>query len=106
MTDRTDLSSIPLTKRIAALWADALQHAPPIRDDANFFELGGDSLAGMVLLFKIETELGVPLGAEALIEHPTLREFCAWVEVMALAGCVAPEQRPEEGEAMSEVGVL
>ena len=45
--------------------------------DADFFRLGGHSLAAVELVSRVESELGCHVRVAALFEHPTLRDFAA-----------------------------
>jgi acyl carrier protein len=60
-------------QQVIAIWADVLQRREGIGADSNFFELGGDSLAMMMVLFRIGEELAIELSPLALIEAPTPR---------------------------------
>lgn len=64
---------------VAQVWARALE-VDDVARDADFFELGGDSLAAEALVAMTESDLGVPKGqvsAATLVEAPTVAEFAA-----------------------------
>jgi acyl carrier protein len=63
--------------RIAKIWADALECAESIGPEDTFFNLGGDSLSMMIVLFQIEEQLKLEVPQVTLLEYPSLKEFCA-----------------------------
>src|SRR5882757_4656057 len=73
-------------RAIALLWAEALQRDTEIGPDANFFEAGGDSLAMMMVLFRVKEELGVELPPATLMESSSLREFCELIDANLQGG--------------------
>jgi amino acid adenylation domain-containing protein len=75
-----------LAGRVRALWSEMLG-VGELRDEDNFFALGGHSLLVVQLRNRIEREFGFQLPMNALIEDPTLGEFTAAME--HLAGSVA-----------------
>jgi amino acid adenylation domain-containing protein len=58
-------------RRLAAIWNDVLDF-PNIPADANFFDLGGDSLAAVTLFLRISEEFGLDLPLAALAQAPTI----------------------------------
>jgi acyl carrier protein len=78
-----DQISVPsaLTERtVAALWTEVLQTSALPDSTANFFELGGDSIAMVMLEFRIKEELSVELPAGTVLGAPTLRELSAVID--------------------------
>ena len=65
--------------RVSLIWAEVLQRDGAVSLDESFFEAGGDSLAMMMLLFRIKEELAIELAPAALMEAPTLRRFCQMI---------------------------
>jgi oxalate---CoA ligase len=71
--------------RVVALWrdvlTDVLAHSPsgdvPIGRDSDFFALGGDSLALLVLCERIEEAAGRAVTVPELVAAPTVREQAA-----------------------------
>lgn len=61
----------PNTQRLAQIWADilGLDH---IDTEADFFEMGGDSLLATELTMRLEREFAVGLSLENLLVHPTV----------------------------------
>lgn len=66
-------------KVVAQLWAEVLDRSRPLEPHDNFFEAGGDSLAMMMMLFRVNEAWGVQVTPVTLIDAPTLGEFCAVV---------------------------
>lgn len=65
-----------LELRTARVWSDVLN--TPVADrHANFFDIGGHSLAALRMIAQLETELGQAIPVSALFECQTLAEFCA-----------------------------
>jgi non-ribosomal peptide synthetase component F len=64
---------------IATLWARVLDRARVGRDD-DFFDLGGDSLATLTLMFGIEEALGIALPVTMIYVAPTVAALAKAVE--------------------------
>jgi acyl carrier protein len=93
-------SPLQIDELIARIWTDVLQCGDPVTGEQNFFEAGGDSVAMMMLLFRVKEEFGVNLAPVDLMDAPTLQHFCRAVTVSraALAGsdaCLDPMSRSE-----------
>lgn len=69
-----------LEQQVIAIWAEVLQRPDGIASDSNFFELGGDSLAMMMVLFRIGEELAIELSPLALVEAPTPRTLATLLD--------------------------
>ena len=69
---------------MAAIWSDVLA-TPLVGLDDNFFALGGDSMALMTLLMRIEETYGVYLEQEAVFEAPTPRALSVIVQAQRAA---------------------
>jgi acyl carrier protein len=67
---REDISA-DYERRLTALWKRALG-ADHVDRHANFFESGGNSLAGLELVDTIQAEFGGNLSMVALLEFPTI----------------------------------
>jgi acyl carrier protein len=78
-------ASVPAVEdRIIGIWAEVLQIRVPIALDSDFFGLGGDSLAMMMVLFRVGQEFSVELSPAALLEAPTPRMLAALIAPAAL----------------------
>jgi len=61
----------PLEEFLAELWRDLL-HVEPIGVEDDFFELGGNSLQGAVLMNRLQEKLGQHVYTVALFDSPTI----------------------------------
>ena len=62
-------------------------HLPYVARDDDFFELGGDSLAAVLLFIRLEQEFGNVPPLAALLEHPSVAEFAR----LLASGCDSRE---------------
>jgi acyl carrier protein len=65
---------------VAELWAEVLDRQVPPEADDNFFDLGGDSIAMVTLLYRVQEEFSVELAAGALFGAPSVRELSALID--------------------------
>jgi len=65
---------------IAGLWKEVLEVSGAIGGAENFFQLGGDSISMVTVLFRVQEELSVELPPESMFAAPTLRELAALVD--------------------------
>src|SRR6185369_9303160 len=68
-----------LETMLAELWCEALK-LEQVSVHANFFELGGDSLKGAVLINKLQRRLGEVLYVVALFDAPTIAALATYLE--------------------------
>ena len=66
-------------EKIAAIICDVLERDAVGRDD-DFFDLGGDSLATLDLIFALEQEFGVELPVTVVYDAPTAASLAALME--------------------------
>jgi len=66
-------------ERLTAIWSRALR-LPSADVDANFFDLGGDSLMAVGLFLEIEQALGIKFPITAIYDGPTIRELAELIE--------------------------
>lgn len=66
--------SSPLELALAAIWRDVLG-VQELSLDSDFFEMGGQSLAAVRVVARIDATLGVQLNANAVFENPTLESL-------------------------------
>lgn len=95
VTDRVNPQSGTTQTAIAALWAEVLDKPLPPAADDNFFDLGGDSIAMITLLYRIQEEFSVELPSGAVFSAPSVRELAALVE-STCATSVDPEHEPQQ----------
>ncbi len=65
-----------IERRIAAMWAEALELSTVGRDD-DFFALGGDSLTAAIVAMRVHDALAVEIELAAFAAHPTVTRFAA-----------------------------
>ena len=66
-------------RTVADIWRQVLQIERLGLDD-HFFTVGGDSLAAVRVLSRIEESLGVSLPVQAVFRKPVLRDFAAEID--------------------------
>ncbi|MGP4045431.1 amino acid adenylation domain-containing protein [Streptomyces sp. 2A115] len=67
-----------IEQAIAEMWQRMLK-APDVQADADYFALGGTSIAGISLLREVERRFAVKLTFTDLYEHRTVRELAALI---------------------------
>ncbi len=92
-----------LDDSVALLWAELLG-MESIGPDANFFDLGGDSLLATQLISRLRARLGIELPVSALFEKPTLRMFSQRVREAPTATVAAPPPALPHGQADRPAG--
>ncbi len=60
---------------VSQIWSEVLQQET-IKPENNFFELGGDSLMTMMVMFQVKDKLNVDMPPYTISQSPSLREFC------------------------------
>ena len=78
---------------IAKLWQEVFS-LEQIGRNANFFELGGNSLLGMTLMDRFDKDLSLQLPVVMLFQNPTIRE---------LAQLIGPLLESPEAVSPSEI---
>ncbi len=81
---------------VARIWAGVL-NVDRVGANDDFFELGGDSILGIQILSRIETELGARLPARAVFDAPT---------VARLAAALATPGDPAAAESAVSTGLV
>jgi amino acid adenylation domain-containing protein len=74
----------PYTEAVARIWAEELEIGGVEATD-DFFALGGHSLLVVSVVRRTRAELGVDIGARALIEAPRFADFVARIRETARA---------------------
>jgi thioesterase domain-containing protein/acyl carrier protein len=72
---------------LAAIWA-AVLGVEQVGAEDNFFSLGGNSIAGAILIARLQEKLGEVVHVIALFDHPTVAELAAYL-TREHAGAVA-----------------
>lgn len=81
-----------LSVTIAGIWARVLD-CDTVPADANFFDLGGNSLLVAKVHLALEQELAIPIARTDLFRYPTVAALAA-----ALAGAVEAVEPPDSGD--------
>ena len=86
---------------LADIWAEVL-NVPEVSLDADFFNLGGDSLRGAVVATQIYADLGIELSLGAIADYPTISTLAAFIDECRLtpAVTVPPIVRVPRGASM------
>jgi len=87
----------PAEALIAEVWCELLG-LDTVDVDAGFFEVGGQSMIAVQVLYQIERRTGITLDLESVFELETVEELAAELDRLG-APCTTPD-RPatEEGE--------
>ncbi|KXK63139.1 amino acid adenylation protein [Micromonospora rosaria] len=85
------------TAAVASAWAEVLK-VGEIPADANFFDLGGHSLAMFQLQDALERHTGVRPSVVALFQHPTVQ---AQADLIGSGGSRAGRGRPDRSQAVA-----
>ncbi len=70
-------------KRVARIWAEVLEGSVGIDD--NFFEMGGHSLKGTVLISRLHREFNVKLMLVDVFKYPTIRLLSRFLDTAVQA---------------------
>lgn len=82
-THQAGLLPTATEKAMAELWREVLECAETPRPADDFFGLGGDSIAMVTVLFRIQEEFAIELPPGAIFGSPTLRELSALIDESA-----------------------
>lgn len=77
--------------RLARIWRELLGGPEPSRDD-DFFDSGGNSLAAMRLVVRIDRALGVRLPVRMVFDHPALSDLAVAIDAAVPAGQAEPPE--------------
>ena len=89
MSDRG--SDSQLEQVIARIWAEALG-VEEVHADANFFDLGGHSLAAIQIAIGLQEALHVELPMATLLDEPSFDTFVSAVRSLMRASTEAAER--------------
>ncbi len=79
----------PLRARLLSIWRDVLETDADLDQEANFFDLGGDSLRSAKLFVAIEEVFGRFVPTSDFFANPT---FGAMLQLIGVAGASVPRQ--------------
>ncbi|MFD9789951.1 amino acid adenylation domain-containing protein [Streptomyces sp. NPDC059070] len=88
--------------QVLACWQDVLQ-VRDIGPTASFFEVGGNSLAAVVLAERVAARFGVPFAAADLFKYATARAIAAHVREHTAPAAPAGEESTAAGEGSTAV---
>ncbi len=75
--------------QLAKIWAEVLG-VPQVAADANFFDIGGDSLKAMDVIVRVSDALHIDLPLIAFFEDPTVAHLSRVVEELKAEGTTPP----------------
>ena len=78
--------------QLAKIWANVLR-VPQVANDANFFDIGGDSLKAMEVIVRVSQVLHVDLPLIAFFEDPTITHLANVVDELKAEGTTPPITR-------------
>jgi hypothetical protein len=70
----------PMTQQLCAVWADVLQLAVPVDEEADIFDLGATSLDLPRAQEAISRILGCDIDVLVFFDHPTIGDFSAHLQ--------------------------
>src|ERR1039457_543376 len=79
VADELKGSRSPSEKAIAGIWTEVLR-VPHVEVDANFFDIGGDSLKAMEVIVRMGEVMGIDMPLMAFFEDPTIAHLAAVVD--------------------------
>ncbi len=78
-TQETTITANHTEATLQRIWQEVLETEHIALDD-NYFEIGGQSLKGMQVGFRIKDVFGVQVSLKEFIEYPTIRTMAAWLD--------------------------
>ena len=79
-------------EQLARIWEEVLR-VPHVEKNANFFDIGGDSLKAMEVIVRVSEMLHVDLPLLAFFEEPTVAHLAAVVDELRAAETTPPITR-------------
>jgi len=74
----TTPADLAFEEALARIWQKVLRCRPP-EHDANFFDLGGDSLQALEIAHEIGCVLGRPIPVSLVFREPTIQGIARWL---------------------------
>ena len=85
--------STPVERVLAEIWAEVLDlEVDRVGVEDSFFELGGDSIVGILVISRVRARLGVSVSPRVLFETPTIHDLARALT----AGEAGPANRSTE----------
>lgn len=72
-------------RSLAAIWAEALKVQPASAED-DYFDLGGTSITGMMVLDLVEQQFGVRISFQDLYDHSTVGSLATRIRTLVASG--------------------
>jgi acyl carrier protein len=72
-----ETSDRDVASQLRGIWEEVLR--VPVAEDADFFDLGGDSLMAVRIVTRVRERLGVDLSALDVFDAPAVPEFISVV---------------------------
>ncbi len=94
----------PIEFHLRGVWERVLG-LPGLDPEADFFELGGDSLAAAEIFAAVDRDFGVPLSMASLGEHGSIRSIAALIRERGVSSGTAPVLLQPRGEGAPIFGV-
>jgi acyl transferase domain-containing protein len=88
-----DLADIE--RYVAEVWSEVLG-VHDLAEGANFFVLGGDSLHGLDVVFKVSQRYGVSLSVISMFDNPTIEAFAQVVQTALSEGDRSADEVPAD----------
>jgi hypothetical protein len=82
---------------VAAIWTDVLK-APEVGRDSDFFDLGGESLAAIMVVTRLREELGIDTRVAVVLRHRRLADLAAALDAIGPQWTDAPNPGREPAE--------
>ena len=78
-------AAMPVMERlVSGIWESELA-VNEVGPQSHFFELGGDSLILLNVMFRVGESLGAEIPPATLMDNPILADFCRALELESLA---------------------
>lgn len=88
--------------RLKAIWKEVLESDEEIGEDESFFELGGNSMLGTMLIESVNAEFGSSVEIGDIYTHSTIREMAGLILNQSSADD-APAQTDDTAERLKAV---
>jgi acyl carrier protein len=69
-------------RRLVSIWKNAIGDVD-VTPGSDFFELGGDSLGMLTVLFQVGEEFGIEVAPDIMFENPTVQQFAGYLVSVA-----------------------
>lgn len=85
--------SAEMERILGEIWKDVLQRADSVAGSDRFFELGGDSVSMMMMLFRVEQLLHVEIAPEQVFEDDSLSAMISRIDALRASSAGSPRHR-------------